>query len=190
MLLFLALGGLVPLLFPPNCESLWECGMFNTPPPPFKSVASLCFMWSSVVPYLRLLPSTAPSLLSLHPSNDGGIIFLPLIASLLPLSQSNDCSYLISPYPRSLFLSLSRTHYSSHSLPAPPLSPSPSRLRLLSFFFPTVASPSARISVYLHINPANQGHVTVFAFILSCWCVRIKGQLRLQKWILWSVSLL
>ena len=94
--------------------------MFNALPH-LKSVASLCYMCSTAVLYLRLLPSTAPSLLSLHPSNDGGIIFLPLIASLLPLSPSNDCSYLISPYPRSLLLSLSLAHIIPPTPCLPPL---------------------------------------------------------------------
>ncbi len=96
----------------------------------FPSLMSLCCIWSvfSFFPYLHLHkhPSLsaffqpAPSLLFLHVSNDRGIILLPLMAFRLPLSLSNDCSYLILPYPCSLSFSLS--HYSSHSLPTPQVS--------------------------------------------------------------------
>lgn len=67
------------------------------------------------------------SRLFLHLSNDGGIIFLPLIACLLSLSPSNDRSLISLP------LSFSLSHYSSHSLARPP--PGVSLFHLIFFFF-------------------------------------------------------
>lgn len=143
------------------------------------SPMGLCCMWSmsSFFPYLRLHKHSslsaffqhAPSLLFLHVSNDHGIILLPLIALLLPLSLSNDCSYLILPYPCSLSFSLS--HYSSHSQPAPQSPSMPQFLRL----------PLLLASIFLLIDPANQGYVTVFVFIWSCNASELQGgQLRLK----------
>ncbi len=138
----------------------------------FPSLMSLCCIWSvfSFFPYLHLHkhPSLsaffqpAPSLLFLHVSNDRGIILLPLMAFRLPLSLSNDCSYLILPYPCSLSFSLS--HYSSHSLPTPQVSLY-ATVSSAVFFFELLRLPLLLVSIFLLIDPASQGYVTAFVFI-------------------------
>lgn len=155
---------------------MWH--IYRSPPP----LLQICNESVFHVIFCRSAPSfpltTAPSPLSLHLSNDGGIFFLPLIASLLPLSPSNDCSYLISSLAFPFSLSLTHIIPPTPRLP-PSLSPSRSRLRLLSFFSPLVIrlplpmSPCTCVSI-------QQTRVMLLYLpsLYPCCCTRIKGQLR------------